>query len=57
MIIVTFIHSWHCEVPENILASVFDDLPVFLVMFNILFDSQVLSYALDSYKTAPQKTN
>ena len=41
MMISTFTHSWPCAVPENILASVFDDLPIFLVMFNDLFDSQV----------------
>ena len=34
MMISTFTHAWHCEVLENILASVFDDLPIFLVMFN-----------------------
>ena len=29
-----FPHS-HCEVPENSLASVFDDLPILLVMLNV----------------------
>ena len=46
MIISTFMRSLYCGVQGNMLARVFDDLPVFIAMLNDLFDSRVLSYAL-----------